>query len=957
MAPGPEAIARESIDSQLQEAGWVVQSRNEVNLAAGRGIAVREFLMAPGHGKADYLLFLDRKAVGAFEAKKTGETLAGVEIQAQRYAEGLPQTLQAPFRPLPFLYIGTGDETRFLNRLDPIPRTRGVFSVHRPETLAEWLEAEPLNRWVASWATGTSVTEALPLEGEKPSTLRSRLRAMPPADLPGLWVNQLEGVRSLEKSLAFGKPRALIQMATGSGKTILAVTALYRLIKFGGARRVLFLVDRGNLGEQAEKEFQGYWSPDDHRKFNELYNIQRLTTNTIGSSSKVVISTIQRLYSMLTGAEAPPADTEEEEEEHGAEFVPPGLPKEAVPVAYNPAIPPEFFDFIVIDECHRSIYTVWRQVLEYFDSFLIGLTATPAKHTFGFFNQNLVMEYSHEKAVADGVNVDFEIYRIRTKITQGGSTIEASTEPVVGHRDRRTRRMRWEAADEDITYSAEELDRRVVSKDQIRTIIRTLRDKLVPDLYPERKELPKTLIFAKDDSHAEDIVHIVREEFGQGNDFCQKITYKTTGKKPKDLIQEFRTSYFPRIAVTVDMIATGTDIRPVEIVAFMRAVQSRVLFEQMKGRGVRIIDPNELQAVTTSARTKDHFVIVDCVGVTEKDLADTLPLDRKPGLSLKSLLDHVAVGGTDPDMLSALASRLVRLDRQCEPEDEARIEKESGGIQLRQITAGILRGLDPDIQVEKARSRFGIPAEAEPTEKQLRVVQDELLTSATKPLSENPPFRTLLIDLKRQFEQIIDEVSADQLLSAGSSEETKEKARALTKSFEQFIRDNKDEIDALQFFYSQPYSKRLRFEDIKALAEAIKAPPRSWTPELLWRAYEALDKDKVRGASSERLLTDIVSLVRFALHQEGQLVPYPEQVRKRFADWIARQANRGRHFDREQLRWLEMIRDHVATSLEIRAEDFDYAPFVEAGGLGRATQVFGERLEPLLKELNEDLAA
>jgi type I restriction enzyme, R subunit len=256
-----------------------------------------------------------------------------------------------------------------------------------------------------------------------------------------------------------------------------------------------------------------------------------------------------------------------------------------------------------------------------------------------------------------------------------------------------------------------------------------------------------------------------------------------------------------------------------------------------------------------------------------------------------------------------------------------------------------------------ARPRFGIPAEGEPTEKQLRMVQDELLTSATKQLAENPPFRTLLIDLKRQFEQIIDEVSADQLLSAGSSEETKEKARALTKSFEQFIRDNKNEIDALQFFYSQLYSKRLRFEDIKALAEAIKAPPRSWTPELLWRAYEMLDKDKVRGASSERLLTDIVSLVRFALHQEGELVPYPDHVRKRFADWMARQSTLGRRFSAEQLRWLGMIRDHVATSLEIRAEDFDYSPFAEAGGLGRASQVFGSILEPLLTDLNEALAA
>jgi type I restriction enzyme R subunit len=419
-------------------------------------------------------------------------------------------------------------------------------------------------------------------------------------------------------------------MATGSGKTLTAISALYRLIKFGGARRVLFLVDRTNLGEQAEREFQGFRSPDDNRKFTELYNVQRLTGTTVGSSTKVVIATIQRLYSMLTGTELAPEDEEGSQFESGGP-----APKEPMPVAYNATIPPESFDVIVIDECHRSIYSVWQQVLDYFDAFLVGLTATPAAHTYGFFHQNLVMEYGHEEAVADNVNVDFEVYKIRTKISEEGSVIEAAAEPVVGKRDTRTRKVRWEASDEPIAYDAQKLDRAVVAPDQIRTIVRTFRDRVCTEIFPGREHVPKTLVFAKSDSHAEDIVGIVREECGKGNDFCRKITYKVTGKKTKDLIHEFRTSFNPRIAVTVDLVATGTDIRPIEVVMFLRSVKSRVLFEQMKGRGVRTISKTELHQVTPDAPAKTHFVIVDCVGVTESDLADTQPLERKKTVPLR----------------------------------------------------------------------------------------------------------------------------------------------------------------------------------------------------------------------------------------------------------------------------------------------------------------------------------
>jgi type I restriction enzyme R subunit len=920
-----------------------------MNLAASPAIAVREFKLDNGHGYVDYMLFLDGHPVGVCEAKPAGAALIGVEHQVKKYVQGIPAALAAPYKPLPFAYLSTGEETLFINHFDPHARTRLVFSFHRPDTLREWLTADTLDAWLKR--PGGFYTAA---DDTKPSTLRARLRAMPPVELPGMWPNKVQAVVNIERSLFNDRPRSLIQMATGSGKTLLAVTTLYRLIKFGGARRVLFLVDRANLGEQAEKEFQGFRTPDDNRLFTELYGVQRLTSNTIGASSKVVISTIQRLYSILKGE----SELDPEIEEHSDLDVGPE-PKEPMPVVYNSAVSPEFFDIIFIDECHRSIYSLWRQVLEYFDAHLIGLTATPAKHTYGFFNQNVVMEYPHAQAVADGVNCDYEVYRIRTQITGAGSTIEAAPGAMVGYRDRMTRKTRWETPDEDVTYEASDLDRNVVAIDQIRLIVQTFRDKVLKETFPERTEVPKTLIFAKDDSHAEDIVRIVREEFGKGNEFAQKITYKVTGASPRDLIQEFRNSYYPRIVVTVDLIATGTDIRPVEIVMFMRSVKSRVLFEQMKGRGVRVINPDELKAVTPDARAKTHFLIVDCVGVTEQKLSDTRPLEKNPTVSLRALLDHVAANGTNDEYLSSLASRLARIDKQCDVDDRKKVDEASGGVALATIAAGLVHAIDDDVQEQAARKMFNLPNDVEPSDEQIRKAAAPLKCEAIHTLMSRPALRKLILDLRHKFEQVVDEVSKDELIAdqTGYSPEARDRAAALVHSFEQYLSDHKDEIDALQFFYAVPHRKRLRYGDIKALADAIQAPPRQWTPEKLWRAYETLERSKVRGAGAERLLTDIVSLVRFALQQEGELVPHVERVQTRFQSWLAQQVNAGRRFTDEQRRWLEMIRDHIATSLEIDLDDFDLTPFAGEGGLAQAAQVFGKELGTIVSELNEALAA
>ncbi|MCM8635723.1 type I restriction-modification enzyme R subunit C-terminal domain-containing protein [Accumulibacter sp.] len=928
-----EGEARRRIDTLLAAAGWRICDAAAADIHAARGVAIREFPLEPGHGFADYLLYLDGRAAGVIEAKKQGATLTGVEIQSARYAQGLPATLPAWRRPLPFLYESTGLETHFTDGLDPEPRARSLFAFHRPETLAEWLAALPQPR-----VLGTGTRAGAAHADFAPATFRARVRHLPPlvsewGDCK-LWPAQITAIRNLEASLAQNRPRALIQMATGSGKTFTAISFIYRLIKFAGARRVLFLVDRGNLGRQTKKEFDQYVSPVNNYKFGEEFIVQHLTSNQLDRTARVCICTIQRMYSMLKGRDLP-----EEADEESTERVE-SLFKEPEPIDYNPAFPIETFDIIVTDEAHRSIYNLWRQVLEYFDAHLIGLTATPNKQTFGFFNQNLVMEYGHPQAVADGVNVNYDIYRIKTEVTEAGATVEAGYWLQVLDKPTRARRLKLATTqlDDDFEYAPEELDRSVQTPDQIRTIARTLRDRWQSDLFPQRQELPKTLVFAKDDNHAEAIVGILREEWGRGNEFAQKITYRTTGSKPEELIKAFRTSYYPRIAVTVDMIATGTDIKPVEIVVFMRSVKSRSFFEQMKGRGVRVIKDDDLRGVNPGERVhKDRFVIVDCVGVCERDKTDSRPMDQKKSVPLDALLQAVSLGNVEPEVLSSVAVRLARLDAQLTDAERARVVTEAGGLGLKELARGIVQALDP----REDRS----PQEAEAA-----------LRHAVKPFS-NPTLRTLILTLKQQRELVIDTVTQDRLIGADFSEAARERAQGIVQSFEAFIAQHRDEITALQILYNRPTKAPLKFEDLKALADTLQAPPHLWTESQLWQAYAALDKGKVKGARRRRILTDLVSLVRYAMHQDNELVPYPEKVIANFNAWLAQQQAAGKGFTDEQRWWLEKMAEHIASNLGIEAEDFGYAPFDQRGGLGRVHQLFGAELPKVIDELNRELVA
>jgi type I restriction enzyme R subunit len=908
-----EQRARVLIDRQLTDAGWVVQSRNMMNLFAGQGVAVREVVMATGHGRADYLLYVDQSAVGVIEAKPEGKTLSGVEWQSAMYAEGLPADVRLKALTvdgrLPFVFEASGSETHFTNGYDPDPRARRVFSFPQPTTLARALrdaEADP----------------------ETP-TWRGKVRHLPTLETTPLRPAQVTAIEGVERSLAEQRfDRSLVQMATGAGKTFAAVTSSYRLLKHGGFTRVLFLVDRNNLADQTLAEFQNYRTPDDGRRFTEIYNVDKLTGAGMLRSSNVLISTIQRVHRALSGKEVADADD-------------PGLdgfvPDAPVTVTYNKEMPPETFDLVIVDEAHRSIYGVWRGVLEYFDAHIVGLTATPGKQTFGFFRQNLVSEYTYPQSVADGVNVDFDLYRINTQISDQGSTIEAGT--VVPKVDRRTRVQRLEALDEDLEYSNKQLDRAVTAKSQIRLVLETFRDRLFTEIFPGRTTVPKTLFFCKDDAHAEEVVTTVREVFGKGNDFAAKITYNA--RDPKGQLQAFRTSASMRIAVTVDMIATGTDVKPLECVFFMRDVRSASYFEQMKGRGARTITAADFQAVTPDAVQKTRFVIVDAVGVTEHDFVDP-PLNREKGVSLRKLLDKAAALSLTEAETSTLASRLAALELQLTPGEREELDG-VGDMSVREIVRDLVDAVDPDRQAKVVADSTD-PAAA---------VQ-ELLDTAVRPIAANPELRQRILELRATHDRVIDEVSVDVLLDAHGVVDTS-RARSIVDSWRAYLNDNRDEITAIQLM-TEARARRIAFADIQELADRISRPPHNWTPDLIWSAYEALEYDGVRH-SDKHTLTDLVSLIRYAVGQDDELIPYATRVRERYAGWLAQQELAGVEFSPTDRWWLDRMVEVIAVSAGVSPDDLDNAPFSERGGVDGAIRDLGPNAAVLIDHLNTELTA
>ncbi len=680
--------------------------------------------------------------------------------------------------------------------------------------------------------------------------------------------------------------------------------------------------------------------------------MQRLQSSAIASDSHVCITTIQRLYSILKGEELDASLEEDNPAEKSWQ------PKEPVPVAYSAKVPPEFFDFIVIDECHRSIYNLWQQVLDYFDAFLIGLTATPDKRTFGFFQENIVSEYSHERAVADGVNVGYSVYLIETEITNNGAEIKARE--FIDKREKLSRRKRWEQLDEDVTYTPTQLDRDVVNPSQIRTIIRTFRE-IVPILFPGRSEVPKTLVFAKTDSHAEDIIKIIREEFGEGNAFCKKITCKSD-EDPKSLLARFRNEYNPRIAVTVDMIATGTDVKPLECLLFMRDVKSSNYFEQMIGRGTRTLCFDDLKKVTPSVTSaKTHFVIVDAIGVTRSLKTDSRPLERKPTISLKELLEAITFGAEEEDHFISLASRLARLDRQITEEERATFIEKAGGKSINQVVRELFDAWNPDAISLKAQSLQGalVEEESDNPSAETHLLQEEaqraLLNEARSTF--NGPLNEFIDTVRRVHEQIIDTINLDQVTKSEWATESASKATELIGEFKAYLEAHKDEITALTIFYNQPFQHRtVTYRMIRELFERLKADKPALAPMRIWHAYEQLEQ--VNGTSPKNELIALVSLIRRVIGIDTVLTLYDKTVDTNFKKWIFnKHSGAGEKFTEEQMQWLRMIKEHIAASIHIEPDDLDLTPFDAHGGRGKMWQLFGERMGTIIDELNEVLTA
>ena len=831
----PEELARQKIDRMFSDAGWAVVDRDHFS-PEDSAVAVEEGLMN-GNLEADYLLFINGKAVGVLEAKReeVDVTSSVVCEQAEHYTRSVPSWVPTWQNPLPLAYVSNGKELYCRDLRDPDSRYELVKGIHTPKQITRMLGI-------------TDFYAGLP-------TLKKH----------GLRTCQYEAITELEKSFRSGQDRALMVLATGAGKTYTACLTTYRMLNYTPMKRVLFLVDRNNLGKQAEGEFGTFKLTESGDPLNTIFNVNRLKSANISDKAQVVISTIQRLFSLLSGQPIEDSDDDEATEDTNGKIV---LPN-------NPLLPPDFFDMIIIDECHRSIYGNWRSVLEYFSSAkLVGLTATPVPETMAFFNNNRVVNYTLEKSIVDGVNVPERVYRIKTKAEEGGAIHEG---------DKFHRVTRYTGKIEDVrskeveTYTAKELNRSIINPAQIKLVLETYRDVVFEEMFtdPQREKnfdyLPKTLIFALNDAHATNIVNIAKEVFGDhisGNpdQFVQKITYSAGDSNA--LIRSFRNDKDFRIAVTVTLVATGTDVKPLEVVMFMRDVESQPLYIQMKGRGVRTIGDDNLREVTPNAFSKDCFYLVDAVGVTEHEMSIPTGTGEAPSqvITLKQLLERISHGELPDEYLKLLAGRLSRIHNKAKEEERSKFEQ-LAGAGMADIATNIYQALEsgnlpPYVNVNEPNTeRKGL----------------------VRPLAVHPEARHCLLVLNAGFVKILDP-GEDNLIEKGFSQE---EARETTKAFEEYLEDHKDEIEALRIIYNNT-GEPLTYSMLKELQRTLEEFNHKFRASQLWNNYSILNPGVVSKFSSKdekQALTNIIQLVRYAMHITPKLRSLPSMAAQRFELW------------------------------------------------------------------------
>ncbi|QHC31173.1 DEAD/DEAH box helicase family protein [Streptomyces sp. HF10] len=953
-----------TVEAALAASGWPVYGPSERKL----GVAHEAVRSPVSPTLVLFTLYVQGRLCGIVAAgpaqEEEQDLLDAAAEQAARIAGRHADRAWRGNHPLPFQYATNGATWRFRNLLDAEyldgtpasdspqggARSRRVFAPHQPGTVERWMRE----------------AERMPTA----PTFRARLRKLPTTrlDYKRLRSAQYKSIKALEKSLASGNQRALIQMATGAGKTYTVVQSSYRLLRHAGARRVLFLVDRNNLGKQAYNEYRDFVPLGARTPLHDQMPLRLFSKGAVADSDKIVISTIQRLWCKLSGIPVPADDDESFETERADR-----LAGSVASVGYCPDLPPDFFDVIVVDECHRSIYGRWRPVLEYFDAHVIGLTATPIHQTFAFFDNNLVSQYTYEQAVADSVNVDYDIYKIGTRITEQGSVIPAlSTEvhpdgtvqqvnSVIAKVHKLTRAEHWQSVEADDPYARTEVNQRVRSTDQIRLVVETFRDNLFTEIFPptvdqetgevqSREIVPKTLFFAQNDLHADAIVEAVRTAFGgAGDGFCRKITSQAS--RPDKALSDFRNKRDLRIAVTVDMIATGTDIPALECLVFMRDIQTWSYFEQMKGRGARTVKDLDLVKVTADAVHKDRFVIVDAVGVTEHPKTDARPLvrdDAKPVPSLERLLRACERGELlHPDDIATLAGRLSRLGRRLDERGRAAIEEYLG---VDQTYEGMVRSL---VRAADAERPALVRAESSAPE------EDGEIADAVGLLVASEELRAALLRAARDSWLLVDHLSQDQLLEARGLR-NEEEARRVVDDWRAYMAEHEDDMLALRIAFQERRPPREVLRELKALIGKVRATRREWTEARLWKAY--VDLKIARGAARRNAgLVEFLSVVRYELGLDGnEFRPYRSTVEGRLEAWLARQETAGVAFDNRQRAWLRQVVNVVAANATLTVASLDEGRRAAAGGYGDFVDAFKDgRWKPgeLVIELDRELGA
>lgn len=869
----PEEKARQKIDQWFTDAGWEVINRDEYE-PTSTAVAIREGLLKDNL-EADYFLFINGKAVGVLEAKRE-ETDAFSSIvceQAALYARSVPNIYQTYQKPLPFIFTSNGKELYFCDFREQDHYFKQIMTIPTPHELVKKLG---INDYFAG---------------------------LPTLHKKGLRDCQYEAITELEKSFRAGQKRALMVLATGAGKTYTACLAAYRMLSYTPTRRVLFLVDRNNLGKQAEGEFGTFRLTKNGEAFNTIFTVNRLRSSSIPSDSNVVISTIQRLFSFLKGETIEDNDEDDENE-----------PAEEVILPPNPDLPHDYFDMIIIDECHRSIYKNWRKVLEYFDTArLVGLTATPIPETMAFFNNNRIVNYTLEKSIVDGVNVDCRVYRIKTQVTEtGGAILEGEK---VKEETRYTGEVKTVSSKETKTYTNKELNRSIINPAQIKLILSTYRDVVYTELFndPQREPnmdyLPKTLIFALNEAHATNIVQIAKEVFGRTDDrFVQKITYSAGDSN--ELIRQFRNDKDFRIAVTCTLVATGTDVKPLEVVMFMRDVESLPLYIQMKGRGVRTIGDEQLRNVTPNAFSKDCFYLIDAVGVTEHEMTIPTATDEPTTktITLKELLERISHGYIPDEYLKRLAATLARIYNKADDSQRKEFARLSHD-DMKELSAGIYDALEkgtlpPFVSTEKPNlERKGL----------------------VSPLANHADARRYLLILAAGFVNTL-MPGEDMLISKGFSIE---EAKCTTEAFEEFCRENADEIEALRIIYNNE-GEPITYSMLKDLEHKLKMANNHFAPKQIWNSYAILSPSKVKRSTTKEesdALTNIIQLVRFAFRQIERLDSVVTTSKQYFNLWLGQNQ---REITDKQREVISRIVDYIAsngacTVRDIREDDATHA--------------------------------